>query len=279
MEFEMPTDLTNQPQIDLACLRAEPEQVYHARRGEYLSSHLLGDFRKSPLLYQKRVDGLIEDKDSSAYLLGRAAHVRILEGNEKYESAFAFGGPVNPRTGRPFGSNTKAFSEWAAGQGKPVLTESQSDLVSRLAEGVSMNLCATQLLLDGQAEGVVRSEYCGQQCQIRIDWLNRYHGIVDLKTCDDLTWFEADARRYGYVYQMAFYQSVLSTVLNGTAVPVHIIAIEKKEPYRCGVWRISEASLRQAQLENAAAICRLHNCQQQCVWPTGYEEVRVLEMT
>ena len=275
----MPNEETNETQIDLTCLRAEPEQVYHARRGEYLSSHLLADFRKSPLLYHKRVDGLIEDKDSSAYLLGRAAHVRILEGNEKYESAFAFGGPVNPRTGRPFGSNTKAFTEWADEQGKPVLTESQSDLVSRLAEGVSMNPSATQLLLDGQAEGVVRSDYCGHPCQIRIDWLNRYHGIVDLKTCDDLTWFEADARRYGYVHQMAFYQSVLSTVLNGTMVPVHIIAIEKKEPFRCGVSRISEASLRQAQLENAAAICRVHNCQQQGVWPTGYEEVRVLEMT
>jgi hypothetical protein len=277
MEFEMPTDETNQPQIDLACLRAEPEQVYHARRGEYLSSHLLADFRKSPLLYHKRVDGLIEDKDSSAYLVGRAAHVRILEGNEKYESAFAFGGPVNPRTGRPFGSNTKAFSQWAADQGKPVLTDSQAEIVERLAEGVAMNPSATELMLDGQAEGVVRSEYCGQQCQIRIDWLNRHHGIVDLKTCDDLTWFEADARRYGYVHQMAFYQSVLSTVLNGTMVPVHIIAIEKKEPYRCGVWRVSEASLKQAQVENAAAICRLHNCRRQGSWPTGYEGVRVLE--
>lgn len=273
----MPAEETNHTQIDLACLTTEPEQEYHARRGEYLSSHLLADFRKSPLLYRKRVDGEIEDKDSSAYLLGRAAHVRILEGSEKYEDSFAFGGPLNPRTGKPFGSNTKAFSEWAAEQGKPVLTESQAELVGRLAEGVAMNPSATELLLDGQAEGVVRSEYCGQQCQIRIDWLNRYHGIVDLKTCDDLTWFEADARRYGYVHQMAFYQSVLSTVLNGTMAPVHIIAIEKKEPYRCGVWRLSEASLKQAQLENAAAICRLHNCQRQGAWPTGYEEVRVLE--
>ena len=60
---------------------------------------------------------------------------------------------------------------------------------------------------------------------------------MDLKTCDDLTWFEADARKLGYLHQMAFYRAVLAQVLDGLLVPVHIIAVEKKEPFRCGVWR------------------------------------------
>ena len=60
--------------------------------------------------------GLIADNDSPALLIGRATHVRILEGRDVYEAAFAFGGPVNPKTGKPFGSNTKAFAEWAAAQ-------------------------------------------------------------------------------------------------------------------------------------------------------------------
>jgi hypothetical protein len=36
---------------------------------------------------------------------------------------------------------------------------------------------------------------------------------VDLKTCDDLTWFEADSRRYGYAHQLAFYRAVLKKAL------------------------------------------------------------------
>ena len=45
----------------------EPAGEYHARSrsGEFMSSHLLADFRESPALYHKKVTGEIEDKDSS----------------------------------------------------------------------------------------------------------------------------------------------------------------------------------------------------------------------
>jgi len=58
-------------------------------------------------------------------------------------------------------------------------------------------------------------------------------GIVHLKTCDDLTGFEADPRRYGYAHQMAFYRALLAIASAGEVLPVHkYIAIEKKEPFR-----------------------------------------------
>ena len=116
-------------------------------------------------------------------------------------------------------------------------------------------------LAEGVAEGVVRAEYCGRQCQIRIDWLNVHQGIVDLKTVDELTWFEADAKRYGYVHQVAFYRAVLAQVI-GVAMPVFFIAVEKKEPYRCGVWKVTEDSLLSAQQENEADISRLQRCEE-----------------
>ena len=93
-------------------------------------------------------------------------------------------------------------------------------------------------------------------CQIRMDWFDPHQGIVDLKTCDDLTWFEADARRFGYVHQLAFYQAVLAQVV-GIFMPVHLIAVEKKEPFRCGVWKVAPDALVQAQRENREAIDRL----------------------
>ena len=261
--------------IDISILGVEPASEYHARAGEFLSSHQLLDFMKCPWLHRKKALGMIEEKDSPAYFVGRAAHVRILEGRDAYEAAFALGGPINPRTNRPFGANTKAFAQWAAEQGKPVLSHDQVELIENMASGAAMNDAAVDLLLYGRAEGVVRATYCAVPCQIRIDWTHPHRGIVDLKTCDELTWFEADARRYRYPTQMAFYQSVLAEVL-GEHVPVHIVAVEKREPFRCGVWRVSDDTLAIARKENQAAIRRLIRCRDLGDWPTGYEEVRIL---
>jgi len=262
--------------IDLSVLQSEPANEYHVRAGQYLSSHRLIDFMKSPWLYFKKLSGLIADRDSAAYLVGRAAHARILEGRDVYERQFALGGPINPKTGRPFGANTKAFEEWAAAQGKPVLSLDQVDLVEQMASGVAMNDEAVDLLLYGRAEGVVRAEYSGTLCQIRIDWTHPHRGIVDLKTCDELDWFEADARRYRYMTQLAFYQAVLAEAISQFA-PVHIVAGEKREPYRCGVWRAGDDALAIARRENEAAIRRLLVCRQKEFWPTGYEGIRILD--
>ncbi len=263
--------------IDLTILDAEPAEEYHARAADFLSSHQLLDFMRCPWLHFKKRAGMIADRDSATFLIGRAAHCRILEGRDVYESTFALGGPVNPKTGRPFGSTTKAFREWADAQGKSVLSHDQVELIEQLASGISMNAEAVDLLLYGRAEGVVRDEYCGVPCQIRIDWTHPHRGIVDLKTCDDLTWFEADAKRYRYVNQLAFYQAALAGTV-GEHVPVHIVAIEKKEPFRCGVWRISDDSLAIARNENEAAIRRFTSCQESGDWPTGYEEIRLLDV-
>ncbi len=257
-------------------LEHEPAEVYHAKAKEFLSSHALADFRRCPLLYHKKQSGLIADEDRPAYLVGRAAHALILEGRERYEDEFAVGGPVNPKTGEVYGSRTKAFAQWAAAQGKPVLTDDQAALVEEMAAGVRSHETAMRLLETGEAEGVVRAEYCGLPCQIRIDWFNPDLGIVDLKTCDDLTWFEADARRYGYAHQLAFYRSVLGQV-TPLFVSVYLIAIEKKEPFRCGVWRVGDDVLGIAKQENEQAIHRLKQCRQCDQWPTNYEEMRCFD--
>jgi len=233
---------TDQVHVDLAVLEVESADQYHAKAAEYLSSHQLLDFMRCPYLHAKKRAGLIAENESPAYLIGRAAHCRILEGREVYQSQFALGGPINPSTGRPYGSTTKKFAEWQAQQGKPVLSHEQADLIEKMAAGVALSDAAVDLLLYGRAEGVVRAQYCDVPCQIRIDWTHPHRGIVDLKTCDDLTWFESDARRYRYHHQMAFYRAVLAEVV-GQDVPVHVVAVEKKEPFRCGVWRVSDDTL------------------------------------
>jgi len=261
---------------DLSFLIRESAEVYHAQAARFLSSHQLAEFRRNPLLFHKKEQGLVKDEDRPAFLLGRAAHTLTLEGRETYEREYAFGGPVNPKTGEPFGSRTKAFQDWAEAQGKPVLSDEQVALIEDMNAAVHAHEHAAALLSEGIPEGVIRAEYCGVPCQARFDWLSPQRGIVDLKTCDNLDWLQVDARSYGYAHQMAFYRSLLACV-SGTVVPVHLIAVEKREPFRCGVWRMSEEVLGIAQKENKEAIERLKVCRDRDHYPTGYEDLRVFD--
>lgn len=254
----------------------EPAELYHARSQEYLSSHQLADFRKCPLLYQRKKTGQFVEEERPAYLLGRAAHTLILEGLDRFDAEYAVGGPINPKTGAPYGSGTKAWSAWAEAQCKAVLTAEQFEVIAQMNQSVRAHAEASRLLAEGEAEGVVRTDYCGMSCQIRMDWFDPHQGIVDLKTCDDLTWFEADARRYGYAYQLAFYRAVLAQRI-GLPMPVYLIAVEKKEPYRTGVWVLDPQVLANAQRENEAAIVRLRRCLDTDKWPTGYEDTRLFD--
>ena len=62
--------------IDLNVFETEPAEIYHAKSKDYLSSHQLIEFMQCPYLYQKRRAGLIDERESSAFLIGRAAHCR-----------------------------------------------------------------------------------------------------------------------------------------------------------------------------------------------------------
>ncbi|MFU8828375.1 MAG: PD-(D/E)XK nuclease-like domain-containing protein [Phycisphaerales bacterium] len=274
----LPPTKENTAGIDLGFLASEPAAVYHAKAKDYLSSHALAEFRRCPLLYRRKQLGLIPQRDSASFALGRAAHVLIVEGRDRFEAEFAVGGPVNPRTDQPYGPQTKAFREWAVATGKPAVSEADLALLQEMNASVRSHLFARELLSQGVAEGVVRAAYCGVPCQARIDWINPVdgRGIVDLKTCENLDEFERDAHRYAYIHQMAFYREMVVEA-SGTEPEVHLVAIEKREPFRCGVWQISRRLLDRAAEDNEHAIEDLKRCRQRGVWPTRYESLRLLD--
>ena len=93
----------------------EPSAVYHeqSRTGKYLSSHLLADFRESPALYRRKVSGEITESESSAFVMGRAAHCLILEGRNAFDREYVVtDGPINPRTGESYGRNRSRRNCW-----------------------------------------------------------------------------------------------------------------------------------------------------------------------
>jgi len=260
----------------------ESEHDYHSQAGEFLSSHLLQMFARCPQLYYAAVYGSYRREDTEAYSLGRAVHCAVLEGMDELEKRYTCNSPVNPSTGAPYGIASKKYEQWAVGQramGLDPINELQMKLLLDMIENFGYHKEAAWLLgMAPHREVVLRTEYCGVQCQVRIDACGDDIGIVDLKTCDSLNRLPSAAVKYGYFSQLAFYREVLQASGLDFMPDVHLIGIEKQFPYRTGVWLVSKSSLDFARDENELNISQLVECKMQGNWPTGYEEKRELSL-
>jgi hypothetical protein len=260
---------------DLGFLRHEPEEEYRAKSRDYLDGEQLSDFREDAFLFHKRQRGLIPPQTQHDEKVDRAALVRILHGQDYYQAQYVIGGPISPHTGQPYSQYSMEYQQWAAQQSKQVLTAEQADLIEHIDFGFRAHDAARQLLSDGVAQGILRRRYCGILCQARIDWLNPKQGIVAVVPCDRLSSVESQVRYLGPAHDFALWQALLAQV-TGSWLPVHLIAVEKRLPHRCGVWAVSERLLRRARKDNEKALASLLKCRQLDRWPTGYERVRTL---
>lgn len=255
----------------------EDDGVYHGKAysGEYVSSTLLSSFRKSPYLYWATIKGFIERTDTPAFRFGRLAHKMILEPERAFMDAYAVGGPVNPKTGKPFGQETKAWADYEAEIGKPIVSEDDYDKVRAMRYSVMTHPEAAPFLTGHMYETIFRAETCGVNCQIKVDAINGRGNdiyLVDLKTCDDLNFFEQDAARFQYVHQAALYHMVFQLV-TGVDARVYIVAVEKRMPFRTGVFS-AKGSIVGAQCDVSRELVELNRCRKHDEWPTGFEMIR-----
>ncbi len=148
-----------------------PAAEYHAasRRGEYMSSHMLADFRESPALYRKKIAGEVADSESPALALGRATHCLILEGRMAFDEQYVVSdGPVNAKTGESFGRATKAYAEWLSSQDREVVSSRDYGFMVKLQKSVWLHDGASTLLDKGWAEGKRRIPDVGNRVSINI---------------------------------------------------------------------------------------------------------------
>jgi hypothetical protein len=250
--------------LDIRKLLVETDEQYNSGNACFLTSQQLAMFRRCPWHYRKHTCGLLSDENEYDIPdpVPNAAHVRILEGRDVYESKYRFTIETTAQTAH-----------------KIYLGHGRVDLVENIAAGVAMNDEAVGLLLFGRACGVVRCEYGGVPCQARIDWVHPHHGIVEYEVVNDLKWFESDVRRQQLCHHAAFLHGLCAEYAGNSPskIPFHFVASERCEPYRCGVWKVTEDVLAIARRENEAAIRRMSECHMNDHWPTEYEEIRKLD--
>lgn len=263
-----------------------PAEEYHAatKENQYTTSHRLNLFRHCPALYHKHITGEIVEGDTAAFQMGRAVHVLTIEGADKFAAEYIVAdGPTNPKTGKPYGRETKAFKDWAELQTRPVIGGDDYALMLKLSDAVHSHPIAADILSAGFAEATVRAVWDGEPVQARLDWFDPERGIIaDLKTCADVDRFPFDIRDFGYVTQLAFYKRVLELAgYHGPRIRAYLIAVEKKEPYRVAVAEISELTLNDGNVAEAGkygagndtVMHELQECRAADRWPTRYEEL------
>jgi len=263
-----------------------PADEYHAatKENKYTTSHRLNLFRRCPALYHKHVTGEIVEGDTEAFQMGRAVHTLTLEGPDVFDAQYIVAdGPENPKTGKPYGRETKAYKEWAELQTKPVIGSDDHALMLKLSDAVHAHPVAEDILKEGIAEATVRGIWDNEPVQARLDWIDPERGIIaDLKTCADVDRFPFDIRDFGYVTQLAFYKRVLMLAgYDGPSLRAYLIAVEKREPFRVAVVEICGFTLDDGNTAEASKygvgnnlmISELLTCRAKNEWPTRYEKL------
>lgn len=249
-----------------------PEDVYH---GWDLCSYsrLKVLATKTPAHLRMVLDS---QRDTPAMRVGTALHRLVLEGREALESAFAVGGPINEKTGKPYGADTQRFAMWEAEQGKPVLSLDQMHQVESMAAAIGRSTAATGLLAQcPRRELSMIGSLHGQRVKARGDAYGDGM-LLDIKTTGrgaGRADFERTIGSLGYGLQSAVYANVAWDV----GLPVDdfvFIVVESEPPYDVGVYRIDDEVIDLYEQALPRLLERYADCVSRNHWPGTDDEVQ-----
>lgn len=182
-------------------------------------------------LLKDELDGIRQRKDSRAFQLGRAAHLLFLQPAEFAEAIST--GPINKKTGKPYGAETAASSSWAAtNPGKIVLGQRDFDDLNRMQDRMPAQI-KDILRSSGVAESSYYLTVAGVAVKCRPDWI--IDGtIYDLKTIGNMADVEKHISKFKYWFSHAWYRMIVKAEA-GKAMPFRFVFAEKSPPYR---WRL-----------------------------------------
>ena len=190
-------------------------------------------------------------------------------------------GPVNPKTGKPYGMDTKAYAEWRAGLDKEPVSTAQMSMFGKMADAFLSHDYVKELTAGGFEEKrdvIVSAKVAGVDCMCKVDRLFEHpdNGVVavDVKSTGDLFSFQRSADSMHYREQQALVAMILSAAGFGSKIQSRIAAVERGPMPRCGIFWVSDldktVSIVTLALQSYAEDCSSG------VYGTGFEDQVVL---
>lgn len=255
---------------------------YHAL--PFVSNSYLKRLAKCP------ANAKVEDREETkALILGRAAHVMTLEGDDAFHSESVIlpeEAPKRPADRQRFAKKpspeTLYAVEWwdifeRGAAGKTILTMDDYQTLAGMRDSVRSHPFAKLLLAEGVSETTVifDLEVNGQKlrCKCRPDRTPAVQmaTLLDLKTTEDAGYdaFIRSCIKFGYITQAAFYIDGYNAV-RGDAPEMDafaFIAVEKKPPYRCEVYTVDMDFLIWGRGEYQRLLSEEARCRALGAWP------------
>lgn len=270
----------------------ETDAQYHTRVLGQANKGGLDQIARSPAHYKAWVEAPEQD-ETPALAFGKAFHHFVLE-NATFKRAFVLapeGAPRRPSVTQlnaknPSTDTLVAIDYWrqfdSIHAGKRMLSQSDFDVIRRMADAIDAHPLARNLMLAGQREATARwlDPETGIQCKARADFFVPEHGwLFDLKTTDDASpeTFGRSVARYRYHVQDAFYSQ-------GFGHAGHKInhfffaAIEKDPPYAVSVCVCDVAAIDRAEGLIRRDMTRLAECIRTDEWPAYGNDVHHISL-
>lgn len=228
--------------------------------------------RQTPAHYMRRL--MAPQAATPAMAFGSALHSYVLE-PEAFKAEYVIGGPINPKTGKAFGRDTKAWAEWeAVNPGVPVVSEEDMAHLEGMRSSIMAHEDARNILIAAGAEREVsivwRDVESGFLLQGRLDHFLRPSTLfADLKSTGDVTprEFTKSCEEYGYFMQMTLYWDGLRELTGEKPYMPLVIAVEKTPPYFVAVYEIPINDLAHGREQYRFALRRLAWCKERNEWP------------
>ena len=210
---------------------------------------------------------------SSSFVKGVAKHsVGKAMQPSGYNNAFAFGSAFHDymqfgklpewyAVSPDIDKRTKEYKSWVSDNSdKTIITDSEyNDLVQMYANVQSNDFYKNMIT---HYETLHEYSYFADCDNLRfrvrpdVHWRDNTSVITaigDYKTCQDVTQFKYDIKKYGYDIQAVFYSDILGI----NPVQFYFIAVEKTAPYTVQVFSLSESTIEYARSKMLRAIERI----------------------
>lgn len=246
------------------------------RAAEGLSGSQLGLLAECPVKFKYKLENPTEPTE--AMLKGTLCHEALLEPHVISQRYAVMRDDINYKRNTNEGKANYAALE---ATGKPLMHECDINEALEMAKIARVNPIVSELL---SCSPLIEHEmYWNElevECKGKIDlYCPKLNVLVDYKTSSDISpnKFKWTIKDYGYLLQLAHYQTGLKTTLGLESLPgVLIIAQETSAPYVCQVYSVKQEDIDSVHAVRRNVLEEYKNSYASGVW-RGYSS-EVLEL-